>query len=712
MPSGAQTQPAALRCIRLAPRPGAAPSGRPPVRLFVGTERAQARAARVFVWSIERHRDPGRLYEIYLLRDLPGFRTRGWTTGFTNYRFSIPHYAGGRGRALYNDVDQVYLAAPGELFDRELGDRGWRAVTPGDSSVMLLDCARMADVWTLEAAQRESKRRLHARGAERWGSLPPEWNARDDDEYEPGRTRLLHFTTLHTQPWRPFPERFVYEDHPQGELWHELERSADAAGFQLTTRERPSPGFAAAAGGEPPERALAKAPDDDVPWLLDELFRGPDARVQLSLPCGPGRDAGFWTRQLEAASRRHPDAHYEAELRIPGRRGRRRVEIRTGGRRVAAGPPTVWVLTDDRPGNTTQSLGLAGALGWPYEVKRIRCTVFARLNNQVLGASRLGVDRSRSSPLEPPWPDLAIASGRRLAPVLAWINRQSRGRTRTVILGRKGGTALDRLDLAVTPRYARLFPHARRIETSAPLHAVTPDRLADAAAHWHSRLAKATPPRIAVLVGGSSGQYRLDEDVARRLAEDVSRMARNWGGSLLATTSRRTGPRATEAFCAALDAEAVVHTWTPGDVENPYLGFLALADAFVITGDSESMFAEAASRERPVYVYPLPERRAYRIQNVLREAVAHRARSRPAGPRGTPRPQRGLERLCARLIERGFVRPSRDLSLLHAELARRGVLRSFGDAAGPGPGGAEPSGLDDMDRVVARIRALLGMPPL
>ena len=28
-----------------------------------------------------------------------------------------PHIAGGSGRAIYNDVDQVYLADPGELFD-------------------------------------------------------------------------------------------------------------------------------------------------------------------------------------------------------------------------------------------------------------------------------------------------------------------------------------------------------------------------------------------------------------------------------------------------------------------------------------------------------------------------------------------------------------------------------------------------------------------
>ena len=73
------------------------------MRIFLGSERAQHRAERVFVWSIEQVRDPSRRYEIFLMRDLPGFRDRRWTTGFTNYRFAIPHFCAGRARALATD---------------------------------------------------------------------------------------------------------------------------------------------------------------------------------------------------------------------------------------------------------------------------------------------------------------------------------------------------------------------------------------------------------------------------------------------------------------------------------------------------------------------------------------------------------------------------------------------------------------------------------
>ena len=70
-------------CIELGPRPGLEPSTKPAVRIFVGTEPAQYRAERTFVWSIEGLRDPTRTYRIYFMRELQGFDRRRWLTGFT-----------------------------------------------------------------------------------------------------------------------------------------------------------------------------------------------------------------------------------------------------------------------------------------------------------------------------------------------------------------------------------------------------------------------------------------------------------------------------------------------------------------------------------------------------------------------------------------------------------------------------------------------------
>jgi len=88
--------------------------------------------------------------------------------------------------------------------------------------------------------------------------------------------------------------------------------------------------------------------------------------------------------------------------------------------------------------------------------------------------------------------------------------------------------------------------------------------------------------------------------------------------------------------------------------------------------------------------------------------VWRRGAAEPLGPRGTPRPQRGLERVCGRLIERGLVRPTRDLGRLHADLVERGVAREFGpQSASDLAFDAQP--LRDLDAVTARVRALMGL---
>lgn len=687
----------------LPPRPGVAASGAEPVRVFLGTEPAQHRAERVFVWSIERLRDPARRYEVHLMRSLAGFRTGGWTTGFTNYRFAVPHFAGESGRAIYNDVDQIYLADPAELFDLDLRTHALLAVAPDDISVALLDCARLAPVWSLEDAQRGTKRRLLARLALRpgfVGALDASWNLRDEDPREGASPRVLHYTVLHTQPWRPFPHRFAYQDNPWGDLWHELEREADRARFRVFTRERPSAAFRER--GLDSTSALEETPDEDLPWMIDERFAAASGAVAVSVRCDATRSQAWWQQRVERIAAAWPGVSWRLELK----RGRGPARVRHGGPRREAEPPRVWVLADDRPGNTTQSIGLAEALGLDFEVKQLTLSPFSRLHNRLLGASLAGIDQRRSSPLVAPFPDLVIAAGRRTAPVARWIADASLGTTRTVQLGRKGGDLADAFDLTITPSYCRLLPHPRRLETSLPLHRLTPERLAEARANWRGSIGRMPGPRVVLLAGGSSGQYRFDTATAREVGRNVRRLAERLGGSVLATTSRRLGPVATDALCRELEGAAFVHRWTPDATDNPYVGLLAFADVVVVTADSESMLAEAVSLGKPVYVHPLPVRRSFRALSAVREWVVRGALARPLGQRGTVRPQAGLELLCARLVERGWVRPTRDLETLHDDLERRGLVRRMGDeTASFQPAAAQ----DDLEAAVERVQDLLGI---
>lgn len=231
-PAGTRSKP---EIIRFGVEPGTPPSTKPPVRIFLGTEAAQHRATRVFVWSIKKVRDPSRVYEIYLMNDLQGFDRTKWKTGFTNYRYAIPALAGGTGRAIYNDVDQIYLSDPAELFDLDMEGAGVLSVYDWENAVMLIDCEKMIRHWKIEDVHSDKKHKYFldiVNKEQLWKPLLGVWNTRDC-EYPVAQTKCLHYTTLHTQPWHPFPQQLRYFPHAEGEVWYALEREADAANFSV-----------------------------------------------------------------------------------------------------------------------------------------------------------------------------------------------------------------------------------------------------------------------------------------------------------------------------------------------------------------------------------------------------------------------------------------------------------------------------------------------
>ena len=300
--------------LLLPARPGSPEA--PLVRLFIGTEPAQGRAERVLLYSIAKYRNPARRYEVTLLRDVPGHQGKWlWATSFSNFRFLVPLLAGATGKAIYQDVDQVYLADPAELFDHDMEGAGYRAVRPRETSVMLLDCARMAEVWSPRDVARLPRRWLTDRAANPPGFFAPvdaAWNCCDDDAVDPADAKLYHFTTLHMQPWRPFPERFVYHEHPAGEVWWRLRREADAAGFD-----------AFAEGEAPGEPRLAGAPGELGVGELRALLQRAGAQT---LHCvGPA--AGLEALEVEVTaggddpSLDAGDTQADAALWVVGREG-------------------------------------------------------------------------------------------------------------------------------------------------------------------------------------------------------------------------------------------------------------------------------------------------------------------------------------------------------------------------------------------------------
>jgi mitochondrial fission protein ELM1 len=262
--------------------------------------------------------------------------------------------------------------------------------------------------------------------------------------------------------------------------------------------------------------------------------------------------------------------------------------------------PHVWLLTGHKAGDNAQVTALAEALGWPYVVKRFSYRPWELLSNRLLGATLAGVDRAASSTLQPPWPDLVITAGRRNEPVARWIRERSPA-TRLVHVGRPW-SPLASFDLIVTtPQY--FLPDLPNIlHNHLPLHGVNRASLAQAAQAWRDRLVALPRPWTALLVGGDSGPFVFTPSKGRRLGRLSNELVRG-GGSLLVSNSARTPTAAFAALERQISVPAYIHHWQPAQSDNPYLAYLALADRFVVTGESMSMLTEAAYTGKPLYLF-------------------------------------------------------------------------------------------------------------
>ena len=263
---------------------------------------------------------------------------------------------------------------------------------------------------------------------------------------------------------------------------------------------------------------------------------------------------------------------------------------------------TAWVISDGTVGMEIQSLALARAVGVEPVLKRVR----PRLPWRALPARAwlfpfwsLGAD---NDPLEPPWPDLVIGTGRVAAALSSAIRRASGGRSFTVQM-QNPHLPPDRFDIIVVPEHdGYAAPNA--VTTLGSMHAVTTERLDDLRATWAPRFAHLKRPLVMAVIGGSNRRYRLDVEAATALGRQLAPLTEEHG--LAVVSSRRTGKEQEAAIRKAL-AATDAYVWD-GVSENPYLGLLSLADAILVTPDSTNMATEALATGKPVHIVPLPGR--------------------------------------------------------------------------------------------------------
>lgn len=255
----------------------------------------------------------------------------------------------------------------------------------------------------------------------------------------------------------------------------------------------------------------------------------------------------------------------------------------------------LWVITDGKAGDEAQCIGVAEAVGLPFEVKKVSPRKPFSWFMPRGPIDPADAPTKLDSPITPPYPDVAVASGRRSIPYLRAVKKLSGGKTLTVCL-KDPRVGTGAADLIWVPSHDKLRGENVLVSTTAP-HRFSQERLNEARQNVWPEIAALPRPRLAVLVGGNSQHHTFTHADIDRFANALDQIGT--ARSLMITSSRRT-PEPLAVRLKSLAAQGR-HLYWEGDGPNPLLQYLANADGIVVTTDSTNMVGEATATGMPIY---------------------------------------------------------------------------------------------------------------
>ncbi|WP_243720423.1 mitochondrial fission ELM1 family protein [Luteimonas aestuarii] len=259
----------------------------------------------------------------------------------------------------------------------------------------------------------------------------------------------------------------------------------------------------------------------------------------------------------------------------------------------------IWAVSDGRAGNARQAEALAVALAGGDAIESIVLSPRAPwkwMAPRALPGSHAAFGAEFATRLASP-PALVVGCGRQAA--LA-----------TRLLRARGSRVVQVLDPRIDPRHWDLVVVPEHdtlrgdnvVVTRGGLHPVDDAWLARARTAFDA-FSSLPGPRTALLLGGGSRHVPFDVAEFDRLADQLDAVLARDGGSVLATTSRRSSDALRDRLKQRYGHAPHV-TWRGADDgDNPYPGLLAWADRIVCSPDSVNMVSEACATRAPVFVF-------------------------------------------------------------------------------------------------------------
>ncbi|MDP3491649.1 MAG: mitochondrial fission ELM1 family protein [Hyphomonadaceae bacterium] len=278
--------------------------------------------------------------------------------------------------------------------------------------------------------------------------------------------------------------------------------------------------------------------------------------------------------------------------------------------------PSVWCVADGRAGILNQTKALAAALAEPERAAKLAHILSHAQSREVIlqpqglqlmlrpdlwpmPLAALPADQRKL--LSPPWPDVWIAAGRRSIPYSRMMRKLSGGKT-LVVQTQDPKVSLASFDLVIPPEHDVVSGNNVFPILGSPVW-FSRERVANAQQQF-GHLVKAEGQKVLVSLGGDSKTHAFTDARAAAIEAELRKLAQ--GRKFWITVSRRTPEAIRHRFRKlAADLDAVFWEDEQRDGPNPYVGFLSLCDAALVTEDSANMLADPAFFAKPIHILKL-----------------------------------------------------------------------------------------------------------
>ncbi|QQV74633.1 hypothetical protein H6P87_00169 [Rickettsia tillamookensis] len=291
---------------------------------------------------------------------------------------------------------------------------------------------------------------------------------------------------------------------------------------------------------------------------------------------------------------------------------------------------SIYVLADDRTGNTHQAIALAEKLTKEYTIIKLQYNCLAKLPNFLLKYYPIHIKSELLQDIiAKPLPNIIITAGRRTAVLAFYLKKKFKNVTLIQIM--QPSLPYNSFDAVILPYHDCRRLSSRGLSTGSRLFIDlldTVDKPRDdtknkniipingAINNVTEKFAAANlelqnhypnlKQFIAVIIGGNNKKFNFNENEANLFSSLLNKIYTNQQIPFFISFSRRTPQAVKSIIKNNMPSSTIIYDPNEDAGYNPYIAMLANAKYIISTVDSISMCSEAASSGKPLYIFCPP----------------------------------------------------------------------------------------------------------